>query len=136
MKGLLSTRYSEAAFNFALLLLRVVFGLLILVNHGIPKLMHFAGLSTKFYAPFHMGHQLALILMIFAEVFCAIFLVIGLFSRLAAIPLVVGLAVAVFMYHGVRPLAHSELAIVYLLAFGTILLVGPGRYSVDAAMGK
>jgi putative oxidoreductase len=55
-----------------MLLLRVAFGFMILFNHGIPKLMKFATLSSSFYDPFGIGSKWVLILVIFAEVFCAI----------------------------------------------------------------
>ena len=74
-------------------------------------------------------------LAVFAEVFAALMLVLGLFSRVAAFILVVDLAVAVFMYHKGQ-LKPAETAIVFLCGFLFILFAGPGRFSVDAMAGK
>lgn len=136
MKKFLSTSYSDNAFNFASLFLRLAFGLLICIDHGFPKLMHFSNQQAIFFDPFHIGHRWSLILAIFAEIFCALLLVLGLFTRVAALVLVIELAVAVFLFHKGQSLGNHEPALLYLTAFCAILLVGPGRISVDAMMGK
>jgi putative oxidoreductase len=135
MKRLLSTACSETSFNIAVLLIRVTFGLLLLVNHGIDKLKHFAEKQHSFPDPFHMGHMPALMLVLFAEVFCTVFVVLGLFTRIMAIPIVITFLVAVFMIHkGFQ--GDSEPALLYLAGFFSILLMGSGKYSIDGAMGK
>ena len=85
MKKLLSTAYSDGAFNFALLVQRVATGLLLLIGHGLPKISGFHELAGSFYDPFRIGHRLSLILVILAELFCSMFIVLGLFTRIAAL---------------------------------------------------
>ncbi|MDR3714534.1 MAG: DoxX family protein [Puia sp.] len=136
MKKFLSTNYSENAFNIATLLLRLVFGGLICIVHGLQKLSHFQSQEVIFPDPFHIGHRWSLVLVVFAEIFCAILLVLGLFTRLAALILVVELSIVVFLVHKGQPIAVHEMGIIYLGAFFSILLVGPGKMSVDGAMGK
>jgi len=136
MKKFLSTAYSDNAFNLATLLLRLAFGLIICINHGFPKLMHFSNQQAIFFDPFHIGHKWSLILVLFAEIFCALLLVLGLFTRFAALVLVIELAVAVFLFHKGQNFEHHELAVLYLTAFTSVLLVGPGRFSVDGMMGR
>lgn len=135
MKRLLSTACSETSFNIAVLLIRVTFGLLLLINHGIDKLKHFAERQNSFPDPIHIGHMPSLMLALFAEVFCAVFLILGLFTRIMAIPVVITFAIVVFMvnkgYSG-----NSEIGVLYLAGFFSILLMGPGKYSIDGAMGK
>lgn len=135
MKRLLSTACSETAFNVAVLLIRVTFGLLLLVNHGIDKLKHFAERQNTFADPFHIGHMPSLMLVLFAEVFCAVFVVLGLFTRVMTIPIVITFLVAVFMVHkGFQ--GNNEVPVLYLAGFFSTLLMGPGKYSIDGAMGK
>jgi putative oxidoreductase len=135
MKRLLSTACSETSFNIAVLILRVAFGLLLLINHGIDKLKHFAERQNSFPDPIHIGHMPSLMLALFAEVFCAVFLILGLFTRIMAIPVVINFAVIVFLvnkgYAG-----NAEMGVLYLAGFFSILLMGPGKYSIDGAMGK
>ena len=136
MRKLLSTSYSDNAFNFALLVQRVVTGMLLLIGHGLPKISNFSELSTTFYDPLRVGHRGSLILVILAEMFCSMFLVLGLFTRIAAFIIVFSLSVAVFIYHQGQPLKNVELGAIYLTSVFTIMIIGPGRVSVDGMMGK
>ena len=58
MRKLLSTAYSDGAFNFALLVQRVVTGLLLLIGHGFQKFQNFTSLRSSFYDPLRIGHRL------------------------------------------------------------------------------
>lgn len=107
-----------------------------MLTHGWPKLMNFASLAHKFADPLHVGRATSLGMTVFAEVFCSVFVILGLLTRLAAIPLVILMAVALFMIHGHDPIAEKEKAILYLAAFIVILFCGPGRVSFDSLIGK
>ena len=135
MKRLLSTACSETSFNIAVLILRVTFGSMLLINHGIDKLKHFAEKQSSFPDPIHLGHMPSLMLALFAEVFCTVFIILGLFTRLMAIPVVINFAVIVFIvnkgYAG-----PAESGVLFLAGFFSVLLMGPGKYSIDGAMGK
>jgi putative oxidoreductase len=133
---ILSTKYSAGAFNFSMLFLRVVFGLLIIIKHGYTKMMNFSTLQTQFYNFLGLGTKTSLVLAIFAEVLCALFIVLGLFTRLATIPLIIVMLVAVFGANAGKPLTESELALLYLGAFVTLLFCGPGRISIDGMINK
>jgi putative oxidoreductase len=78
----------------------------------------------------------SLALTIFAEVLCALFIVLGLFTRLAIIPLIITMLVAIFGAGAGKPLIEAELALLYLAAFVTLLCCGPGKISIDAMINK
>jgi len=134
MKKLLSTQYSDTVFNISVLLIRLAFGLLMIMKHGIPKLMEFSSLQYKFYNFLGIGSRFSLILALFAELFCSMFLVLGLFTRFTVIPLIIVMVVAIFGANAGKPLISSELAILYGTVFIAILFVGPGRISADGMM--
>lgn len=136
MKKLFTTRYTELGFNISLFVLRLGFGSLLFLQHGLPKLMDFPDLKDRFFDPFGFGPTASLILVIFAEVFCSLFLVLGLFTRLAAFVLVVSFLVIVFMALRNSPLAKMENALLFLSVFFGILLCGPGKWSIDSLIGK
>lgn len=136
MKKLFSTRVSENAFAFAAFVLRVGVGSLMLVNHGLDKLMHFAQKAPRFADPFHIGSTTSLSLVVFAEFFCAAFIILGLFTRLAAIPLMIAMSVALFYRHNGQFFGEGESAGLYLVCFIAILFMGPGKASVDRLIGK
>lgn len=135
MKNLFSTKYSNASFNFGMLVMRVVLGA-ILISHGYPKLVHFATMKKTFMNFLGMGSTTSLILIIFAEIFCGFLLVIGMFTRLAAIPIVIGMGVVFFIASHANLFAEGERGGMYMAAAFFILLCGPGKISVDGMMGK
>lgn len=71
-----------------------------------------------------MSSQLGLSLIIFAEFFCSIALILGLFTRLATIPLIIGMGVAAFVAHGADPFSVKEMSLLYLGIYVTLLLTG------------
>jgi putative oxidoreductase len=135
MKRLLSIDYSALAFNIALLLLRVGFGVLMIPN-GYNKLVHFGRMKGTFMNFLGIGSTTSLVLVIFAEFFCAALIVIGLFSRLAAIPLVIAMGVVVSKAHNYDVFGKGEHGLMFLLVFLVILLVGPGKASVDGMINR
>ncbi len=135
MKKLISTKYSAGAFNAAMLLVRLCFGIL-MMNHGYQKLLHFSEMKNNFINFLGIGTTMSLALVVFAEFFCALFIIIGLFTRLAAIPLIISLCVALFKVHNMDVFGKGEMAALYLGVFFLLLLVGPGRVSVDSMISK
>jgi putative oxidoreductase len=136
MKKLSSINYSAVAFNIGMLLLRLCFGGILLFKHGMMKLQNFDMMQGQFYSFLGIGAKTSLVLAIFAEVFCSLFVIIGLFTRITVIPIIITMLVAIFGAEAGKPLLESELAILYLCAFLTLLLCGPGKVSVDGMMSK
>ena len=118
-----------AALDFALLVLRLAGGLLLL--HGVPKLMNFSSKVETFGDPIGIGPLPSLILCILAEFFCIIFIILGAFTRLALIPVIINMAVIVFVVHGNESLSDREKPVMFLLIFLVLLFTGAGKYSVD-----
>jgi len=135
MKKLFSAKYSAGAVSAAMLILRLGVGILML-NHGYQKLINFSELEPKFMNFMGMGTTVSLALLVFAEFFCSIFLVLGLFTRLATIPLIIATCVMVFKAHNGDILGEAELPALFLTGYLVLLFVGPGRASVDGMIGK
>ncbi len=115
-----------------LLILRVAIGLFMLIGHGWPKLTKFAELSLNFPDPLGMGSRLSLIAALGAEVACSALLIIGLLTRIAAIPLAFTMIVALFLVHAEDPWQKKELAAVYLAVYSAIIYTGAGSFSLDS----
>jgi putative oxidoreductase len=136
MKKLFSTNYSDAAFNLSMLLLRAGFGFSLFYNYGLSKLQNFAGRKNSFSDPLHIGSTASMILVIFAEVFCALLLTAGLLTRFVAAVLTIMFMVLVFIVHKNDPVKEKEDVILFLLVFLAILFCGPGKWSLDRLIGK
>lgn len=133
MRRLLSINYSQSAFNIAMLVLRVGAGAMCM-SHGYSKLVQFSSMKTKFMNFMGLGSTLSLSLVVFSEFFCAIFVIIGLFSRLVVIPLIISMSVALFVAHNGDIFGAGEKAGLYLTCFIALLLCGPGKASIDGMM--
>ena len=123
------------ALNAALLVLRITFGFL-MMRFGWNKLMQFEEKAASWPDPLHVGHAFSMSLTIFAELICAGFVVIGLYTRFFLIPLIFLMMVAIFVIHAGDPLDVREHAISFLIPFIFLMMAGPGRYSADGLMRK
>jgi putative oxidoreductase len=134
-KFLFSNSTTSAASSLGLLLLRLTFGLSMLIGHGWGKLSTFADKAGSFPDPLGVGNQNSMILAIFAEFFCAALVTLGLLTRAALIPLIVTMGVAAFVIHGSHPwfggAPSKEMALLFLGAYTALLAAGPGKYSAD-----
>ena len=136
MKKLFSSKYSANAVNAGMLILRLGLGSLILAGHGFQKITHFSETAQHMPNLLGMGGTVNAALIIFAEFFCSLFLILGLFTRFACIPLIIAMSVALYKVAHLNFLGQGQLASLYLTGFIAILLIGPGKVSVDGMMGK
>lgn len=135
MNQLLSTRYPPWAFNLSMFLLRV--GLcLLMMPHGYDKLVHFSSYRLEFMNFLGIGSTLSLALVVFAEFFCSLFVMIGLFTRLTVIPLIIELSVVVVEAHDGDVFGKGEMGTLFLIGLLPVLCCGPGKVSVDGIMDK
>ncbi|HEX7086514.1 MAG TPA: DoxX family protein [Vicinamibacterales bacterium] len=133
MLNALRFRFLPVNPDFALLLLRVTFGAGLLYLHGWGKLTGYPERMHRFADPFGIGSPVSLALSIFAEVVCSALIVLGLFTRFAALVCVINMTVAFTFAHQMRLWGerNGELAFAYLIVFLAIFIAGPGRYSMD-----
>jgi len=123
--------------NAAFLVLRLGLGFGMIFGHGWGKLMKLMGDDPIQFMDFlGMGATASLALVVFAEFFCSIFIMLGLFTRWAVIFLIFTMLVAVFMAHVGDPFGKAEKGFLYLVGYVAIFLGGAGGYSLDAMMGR
>ena len=120
--------------SFLILCLRVFFGIMFFA-HGLDKLANFNELSQTFPNVLGFGSYFSLMVSIFCEFCCSLFLIMGLMVRITVIPMIVSMAVAFFDVHdGMLP--QGELALIYLIMFLLLYITGPGRFSIDYLIDK
>lgn len=115
--------------SLLILVLRVVFGVLFFI-HGLDKMLNFNTLVNDYPSVLGFGSYMTLMVSIFCEFCCSLFLMAGLLQRLLTIPMIVAMGVAFFDIHDAM-MPEGELALIYFIVFIVLFLVGPGRYSVD-----
>jgi putative oxidoreductase len=121
----------EVSPDLGILALRLTAGGTLFWHHGLVKLMDFSARAEGFYDPIGLGSTFSLSLILFAEVFCALCVALGLWTRVTTIPPIIGMAVAAFMAQGGQPFAKQELGFLYMMMFIVIFFTGSGRYSLD-----
>lgn len=144
----METQQQGLSISIGLLILRLGVGGY-MVTHGIGKLqMMLAGGFDKFGDPIGLGSGPSLVLMTIAEFLCAMMVMVGIATRLAAVPVVFGMAVAAFVVHANDPWtmgeaaklfmaglskswASKEPALLFLIPFLALIFTGPGRLSID-----
>tara|TARA_R100001369_G_scaffold90003_1_gene128361 strand:+ start:438 stop:809 length:372 start_codon:yes stop_codon:yes gene_type:complete len=120
----------NSTYHFGLLFLRLTFSGMML-THGIPKLLNLVQGDIQFGDPIGLGPAVSLILAVIGEAICPLLIILGLKTRIAAIPTIITMAVAAFIVHGSDPLGTKEMALLYLFGFTVIALLGSGRFSLD-----
>lgn len=130
LRAIASDKSPSGAAGWGLAILRIGLGLGMLLGHGWPKLMAFSERAGKFSDPLGLGSPLSLALIVFAEVLCAGLVVLGIFTRLASIPIIFGMGVVVFVVNHGDILGKGELAAVYAIGFVALLIGGGGNLSL------
>lgn len=121
--------------DLGLLTLRILSGS-VLLTHGYPKLQKILQGNLQFGDPIGIGQVPSLYLATFAEFFCAILVIIGLYTRLSLIPLMINMATAFFIVHSADDFGIKELSLLFLGMFVVLFLTGPGKYSIDNKLDK
>lgn len=135
MKKLISIAYTDFSFNLATFILRVSMGVL-MIPHGYDKLVKFSEYKRDFMNFLGIGPTLSLALVVFAEFFCSVFLILGLFTRPVVAILIIAMLVAVIKAHNGDIFGDGEHGSLFLAGYLAILLVGPGKASLDGILGK
>ncbi|MEO7174988.1 MAG: DoxX family protein [Saprospiraceae bacterium] len=103
-----------------------------MITHGVGKLLKlFGDEPIKFMDFMGIGPTASLALVVFAEFFCAILLILGLFTRIAAAMIAITMAVASFYALSDDPFSDRETPLLYLVACLAIIAIGAGNWSVD-----
>jgi putative oxidoreductase len=125
----------------AKLILRVTLGVLILF-HGVSKIMHGVGPITGMVAQHGLPPGVGYLVYV-GEVIAPLMLVFGIWTRIAALVVVINMVVAVLLVHVSQffTLGNAggwalELQAMYLMTALAIVLLGAGRYSVGGTSGR
>ncbi len=85
----------------------------------------------EFANPLGIGQGPSLFLAVIGEFVAPLLLIIGYKTRFAAIPALITMLVAAVIVHSADPFGTQEKAWLYAVIFMTIILLGPGKFSLD-----
>src|SRR5262245_19141156 len=149
----MTTQARDLLNSLGLLILRLGVGGY-MATHGWGKVqMVMEGNFDAFADPLGLGKAMSLYLVTGAEFGCALLVMAGFLTRLAAVPVVCAMAVAVSTAHATDPWtmgeaakifmagesqfpASKEPALLYLVPFLALVFTGAGRYSIDGLIWR
>jgi putative oxidoreductase len=117
--------------NIALLLIRIVFAGSMLYGHGLSKFYRLIEGNLSFANPIGIGEAPTLVLAVFSEFLAPLFILIGYKTKIFSFFPAATMFVAAFIVHLSDPFARKEKAILFLIGFIAIMMMGPGKYSID-----
>lgn len=121
--------------DVAALLLRIIFGGMF-VYYGYGKIQNYDTILPMFGDIIGIGPKLSFNLVIFAEFFCGLFILLGLFTRLSVIPTFITMIVAYFIAHANDPFDAKTPAFLFMVLSLPVFILGSGKYSIDALLFK
>lgn len=130
--NLFSSGTTTLGVDMATLVLRIVAAAALIGGHGLYKFQKvLSGEEIQFMDPIGIGDVASFHLAMVAEFILASFVLLGLFTRISLIPLILLMLTIVLKVHGADPFAKQELPLMYLTVFFALFLLGPGRFSLD-----
>ena len=131
IKKLTSSRSWQT--DLATLILRLVVGGMF-IYYGWIKIENYDLYMPMMKSYIGLGGKMSYNLVIVAEFFCGILVAIGLFTRLAILPITFSLYIINFVALADQDFNARNLTLVYLMLCPVVFLLGSGRFSVDALM--
>ena len=128
--------------NLGRLFLRLFVGIL-LIQFGVRQIATFDTIRHTFPTALGLGSEATLILMICIETICSVFIMFGFLTRIMTLPPFIAMAIA--EYHLLQDTVVSApymlswqqqgfLPVMFLGIYFFLLLVGPGKISIDYFM--
>lgn len=119
--------------SFAILFFRVFTGLM-MIPYGVGKIEKFDEFTVDFFGdPIGIGMMPSLLLTIFAQLVCSLFVVVGFQTRISALILAFNMAVAI-KFHFFDPFSVKALPILFLGMYCMLVMLGGGNYSLDTCL--
>ncbi|MEM9681183.1 MAG: DoxX family protein [Bacteroidota bacterium] len=125
---------SESVFlskDSTLLLFRVLVSLSMINTHGLKKIMNYSDTVNHMPDPFGMGGEVSAIIAIIVNIVGPVFVILGLGTRLAILPILSVTLMGFFVVHGNDPWPVRDVPLMYSIAYLALFFLGAGTYSLD-----
>jgi putative oxidoreductase len=139
---ILNARFLPTNTDAGLLLLRIGAGLTLFLRHGWEKVSTLSLINPHFPDPLHIGNNATWTIALLSDGICSLLIILGVGTRWLSFFCFFNISIAWALVHhfvfvGKSAGAdHGELIVLYLWSFLVLMVAGPGRYSVDAALAE
>jgi putative oxidoreductase len=129
---------SDKAKSLGILLLRVLVGISLFLNHGLEKLTGYSTMVGQFPDPFHITAHASLAYALLSDSICSVLVMIGFATRLSSLVILWNVIVAFVVVHHATFTSntHAERAWAYICVYAALSLAGAGGFSVDAWLNR
>ena len=125
-----------ARFHITLLFFRIAVALELMLAHGLKKIGVGVAEAEKVPNPFHLPDAFNQLFAEASNLFFPVFVILGLFTRLAVLPVLAVTLVGYFVVHLHDPILEKDMPFMYSVAYLLLLSFGPGKYSIDYLINK
>lgn len=136
IKLIISSDLGSPLYNFAILFFRVAVATELIVVHGLKKIGIGVAVAEVIPNPLGFPEDFNNFVAIAANVYLPVLVVLGLFTRLAALPALAVTATGYFIMHGHDSLIERDIPFMFSVALLTIVMLGGGKYSIDGYLTK
>jgi len=123
-------------FHFSLLVFRVLLSIEMIYAHGLKKLGVGVTEAEHVPNPLHLPEAFNNLFADAANLFFPVLVVLGLFTRLSILPILAVTLTGYFVLHFHDAPLIKDTPYMYSLAYLLILVLGPGKYSLDYYINK
>lgn len=127
---------ATSARHLGVLLLRLGMAGMLWRFHVSHKLQHFSAELHGFPDPLGVGHAASLVLALSTEGLCSLSVALGFATRLACLPIVFTMFMVLLLSARGLDGGDVQAAWLYALPYATLILTGPGRFSLDARFAR
>lgn len=129
--SLLNTMPSLRVFNSTMLFFRSFLAVEMMIVHGLKKIGAGGAQAEVVPNPFHLPEVVNQLFATSANLVFPVFVIVGLFTRMATLLIVAVPLTGYFIVHGCDSLLIRDVPFMYSLSYILVLLLGPGQYSLD-----
>jgi len=131
-----NTNLEGKLIHTALLGFRILLSVELIVAHGLKKLGVGVSEAEQVPNPLHLPEAFNSLFADAANLVFPVFVIFGLFTRLAVLPILAVTLTGYFILHWNDALPIKDTPFMYSLCYLFLLLVGPGKYSLDNYLRK
>ena len=130
LKTTLLSNTSTKTMDFCLLFFRIAISTELIIVHGLKKI-GIGSIAEVVPNPFGIPERINEVFAIAANIFFPQLVIMGLFTRLATLPILAVTLTGYFVVHGGDPLPERDIPFMFSLGYLMIAFAGPGKYSLD-----
>lgn len=127
---------AASCFHWTMLVYRVLIATELIAAHGLKKIGVGVEKPEQIPNPLHLPEVLNQFVAIASNTFFPVFVIAGLFTRLAILPILAVTLTGYFFVHWNDSPLEKDMPFMYSVGFLLLFVLGPGRYSADYFIHK